>query len=418
MTIAGVVHTRRRTDTGAVVVASEAPDAADTEKKRVLVVGAGIAGLAAALRLHRQGWDVVLVERAPARRSSGYLVNLHGPGYDAAERLGLVPALAPRDIGFFTSIMVHADGREKFRLPAAVAEAAVGDRALSIFRGDLESALYDAVAGHAEIRFGTTVHTVTQNADEVDATLSDGTHIRADLLIGADGVHSRIRELVFGPETGYLVDLGHMVGAFPLEAPPEHVPEGAGTTFIGPGRTAAVMNLGPRRSSTFFAYRCADTRADLELGAAAALTRSFADLGGGVAAALHQLEADPAGAYFDSVGQVVMDRWSDGRIVLLGDAAWCVTVFAGYGAALALDGADRLGSALADHGENIPGALGTWEASLRGEVGKRQTLARRGMSRFAPPTRAHVLAGELMLRAIGLPGLRTLVQRSIQRANN
>ncbi|WP_280419019.1 FAD-dependent oxidoreductase [Nocardia carnea] len=400
------------------MAAIQAPDAADTKKKRALVVGAGIAGLAAALRLHRQGWEVVVVERAPARRSSGYLVNLHGPGYDATERLGLVPALAPHDIGFFTSIMVHADGREKFRLPAAVAEAAVGTRALSIFRGDLESALYDAVAEHADIRFGTTVHAVTQNAQAVDATLGDGSRIRADLLIGADGVHSRIRELVFGPEAEYLVDLGHMVGAFPLEAAPEHVPDGAGTTFIGPGRTAGVMNLGPQRSSTFFTYRCPDTRAELDRGPAAALTQSFGDLGGGVTEALHQLETDPGGAYFDSVGQVVMDRWSDGRIVLLGDAAWCVTVFAGYGAALALDGADRLGSALAEHSEDIPGALAAWESSLRPEVGKRQDLARKGISRFAPATRAQVWAGELMLRAIGLPGIRSLVQRAIRRANN
>ncbi|MFI5716558.1 FAD-dependent oxidoreductase [Nocardia sp. NPDC051750] len=396
---------------------NRARTAAETGKTQVLVVGAGIAGLAAALRMSRQGRDVVVVERAPSRRSSGYLVNLHGPGYDAAERLGLLPALTPHDIGFFTSILVHADGREKFRLPAAVAQAAVGNRALTLFRGDLESALYHAVAEHADIRFGTTVQALTQNADAVDATLSDGTHIRAELLIGADGVHSRIRELVFGPESGYLVDLGHMVGAFPLESAPEHVPEGAGTTFIGPGRTAAVMNLGPKRSSAFFTYRCAETTTELSHGPAPALTEAFGDLGRGVAEALHQLDADPAGAYFDSVGQIVMDRWSEGRVVLLGDAAWCVTVFAGYGAALALDGADRLGEALATK-DDIPRALTAWEASLRPEVGKRQTLARKGMSRFAPSTRAQVRAGELMLRAIQLPGIRTLVQRSIQRANN
>src|SRR4051794_14170604 len=137
--------------------------------KRVVIVGAGIAGLAAALRMHREGWDVVVLERAPTRRSSGYLLNLHGPGYDAAERLGLVPALAPCDIGFFTSVLVHADGREKFTVPAAVAQAAVGDRALSLFRGDLESALYEAVAEHIDIRFGTTVRAVTQEPGAVEA---------------------------------------------------------------------------------------------------------------------------------------------------------------------------------------------------------------------------------------------------------
>jgi 2-polyprenyl-6-methoxyphenol hydroxylase-like FAD-dependent oxidoreductase len=391
---------------------------AETSGRRATVVGAGIAGLAAALRLRQQGWDVVVVERAPSRRSSGYLVNLYGPGYAAAERLGLVPALTPRDIRFFTSVLVHADGREKFRIPATVTEAAVGNRALRLFRGDLESALYDAVADLVDIRFGTTVQAVTQTPGEVVVTLSDDTHLRAELLVGADGVHSRVRELVFGAEPEYFVDLGHMVGAFPLETVPEQIPGGIGTTFIGPGRTAAVMNLGPERSSAFFTYRCPDTGTELALGAAPALTRAFGDLGGGVADALHQLEADPATAYFDSVGQIVMDRWSHDRVVLLGDAAWCVTVFAGYGAALALDGADQLGTALAAHGDDIPTALDTWESALRPEVHKRQALARKGISRFAPPSRAHVWAGELMLRAIQLPGIRGLVRRSIQRANN
>ncbi|MFC4374239.1 FAD-dependent oxidoreductase [Nocardia halotolerans] len=399
-------------------IENAARDAAGTEPKRVLIVGAGIAGLAAALRMHRHGWDVVVVERAQSRRSSGYLVNLHGPGYDAAERLGLLPTLTPRDIGFFTSILVHADGSEKFAIPAAVAQAAVGNRALSLFRGDLESALYDAVADLADIRFGTTVQAVAQDAGEVVVTLSDGTRMQAELLIGADGVHSRVRELVFGPEADYLVDLGHMVGAFPLEQVPEQVPEGAGTTFLGPRRTAAVMNLGPGRSSTFFAYRSPDPATELALGPTPALTRAFGDLGRGVADALRQLGADPASAYFDSVGQVVMDRWSHGRVVLLGDAAWCVTVFAGYGAALALEGADRLGAAVAAHGDDISTALDAWETSLRPEVRKRQALARKGISRFAPPSRAHVWAGELMLRAIGLPGIRGLVRRAIQRANN
>ncbi|MBP2184492.1 FAD-dependent oxidoreductase [Amycolatopsis magusensis] len=381
---------------------------------RVVVAGAGIAGLAAALRLHRAGRDVLVVERAPGRRSSGYMVNLLGVGYDAAEELGLLPALAARDLGAFTSILVKADGREKFTVPAAVAQAAVGPRMLTVFRGDLESVLYEEVRSAVEIRFGTTVREFTQDADEVRISLSDGTSERADLLVGADGLHSGVRGLLFGTDSR--VDLRHMVGAFPLDRVPADVPEGAGTTFIGVGRTAAVINLGPDRSSAFFTYRTGDPEAELALGPAAALSRAFGDLGGGVPDALRQLEAAPAGAYFDSVCQVVQEEWSRGRVVLLGDSAWCVTLFAGYGAALALAGADRLGSFLDQHAD-VPTALAGWEASLRPEVSKRQALARKGISQFAPSGKAEIWGREVMMRAIRLPGVSGLIRRSIERAN-
>jgi 2-polyprenyl-6-methoxyphenol hydroxylase-like FAD-dependent oxidoreductase len=376
------------------------------------VVGAGIAGLAAALRLHRAGWRAVVVERAPARRSSGYMLNLIGSGYDALERLSLLPALAERDLGAFTSVLVRADGSAKFTVPQAIVEAAQGMRAMSVFRGDLESVLFAAVADTAEFRFGTTVTAVAQDRDGVTATFSNGSTERADLLIGADGLHSGVRRLVFGEESDFRVDLDHMVGAFPLRRVPPGLAEGSGTTFIGPHRTAAVINLGPGRSSAFFAYRGPAT--DLEQGPAAALGEAFGDLGGGVPDALAQLREDPRGAYFDSVSQIRMDSWSEGRVVLLGDAAWCVTLFAGYGAGLALSGADALGDAL-EH-DDLPAALATWEAQLRPEVAKRQALARTGIARFAPPTRFHVWMSDMSMRAIALPGVSRLIQRSIEKA--
>jgi 2-polyprenyl-6-methoxyphenol hydroxylase-like FAD-dependent oxidoreductase len=378
-----------------------------------IVVGAGIAGLAAALRLHRAGWRAVVVERAPERRSSGYMLNLIGGGYDAVERLGLLPALAKRDLGAFTSVLVRADGSAKFTVPQAIVEAAQGARAMSVFRGDLESVLFEAVADTAEFRFGTTVAAIAQDGDGVTATFSDGSTERADLLIGADGLHSGVRRLVFGEESLFRVDLDHMVGAFPLRRVPSGLAEGSGSTFIGPHRTAAVLNLGPDRSSAFFTYRSADTEADLARGPVA-LSEAFGDLGGGVPDALAQLWEDPDSAYFDSVSQIRMDSWSRGRVVLLGDAAWCVTLFAGYGAGLALSGAEALGEALEQN--DVPVALAAWESRLRPEVEKRQALARTGIARFAPPTRFHVWMSDMTMRAVTLPGVSRLIQRSIAKA--
>ncbi|MFG3705849.1 FAD-dependent oxidoreductase [Micromonospora sp. NPDC047670] len=382
--------------------------------KRVVIVGAGIAGLATALRLGRDGWRTVVVERATGRRSSGYLVNLLGPGYDAAEHLGLLPALSARQLGLFTTVLVRADGRPKFTVPSAIAEAALGERTMSVFRGDLETELYEAVRDRTEFRFGTTVESIEQNADRVRLVLSDGTTEDADLLVGADGVHSATRTDVFGG--GFRVDLPYVVAAFPLAHPVAGVPESSATTFIGPGRTAAIINLGSQRSAAFFTYRCADPGSDLGRGPVAALDAMFGDLGAGVPDALRHLEKDPSDAYFDAVSQVVMPRWSTGRIVLLGDSAWCVTLFAGNGAALALAGADRLGAALQRHDDNIPAALAEWEAGLRPEVSKRQSLARRGMQQYAPPSRFHVWMSDVTIRAITLPGIRGLVRRGIERS--
>jgi 2-polyprenyl-6-methoxyphenol hydroxylase-like FAD-dependent oxidoreductase len=109
-----------------------------------------------------------------------------------------------------------------------------------------------------------------------------------------------------------------------------------------------------------------------------------------------------------------MDSWSRGRVVLLGDAAWCVTLFAGYGAGLALSGAEALGEALEQN--DVPVALAAWESRLRPEVEKRQALARTGIARFAPPTRFHVWMSDMTMRAVTLPGVSRLIQRSIAKA--
>ena len=381
---------------------------------RIVIAGAGIAGLATALRLHRDGHRVLVVERAPARRTGGYLVNLLGVGFDAADELGLVPALRTRDQGVFTSLLVRADGSTKLTMPAALAEQSLGSRALTVFRGDLEAALHDALDGAVEIRFGTTV-TGADEADGLRVTLSDGTVHDADLLVGADGLHSRVRDLAFGPAPEFVRDLQHAVAAFPLDAAPEGLPVQTASTFIDVGRTAAVFRPREHAPSAFFTYRTATAEADAAGSPADALAAHFGDLTGPV----HEAIRGAAGAedgYFDSASQVVMDAWSSGRIVLVGDAAWCVSLFAGHGAGLALAGADRLGRALSEHPEDIRAALEAWEAGLRPEVAQRQRQARAGMARFAPPSRLHLGVQDLMIRALTAPLVGPALLRLMSRA--
>ena len=385
--------------------------------RKAVIIGAGIAGLAAALRLHQAGWKSQVVERAPARRTGGYAVTFSGLGYDAAERMGILPGLAARHITPDEMTYIRADGRLRFSVPGRTVRAMLGDRALNVLRGDIEDVLYARVRDHAEIRFGVTVQAVAQHGDRVTATLSDGTTVTADLLVGADGLHSATRALTFGPERDYRLDLDHMAGVYLMRRPPECVPPGVTATLTASGRTLAIVSLGgddggASRAAAFFGYRTGDVARDLADGPHVALPRVYGDLGWAAPEALAGL-ATAESVYFDTIGQVILPRWSTGRVVLLGDAAWCVTLFAGYGSSLAVAGADRLGAHLG-HADDVPAALAAWEAELRPEALKKQRLGRRVKGLYAPADPFRLWLRDAPLRLSTWPPVSRLLQHRLQ----
>lgn len=358
--------------------------------RRVVIVGAGIAGLS----VRHGGWDVLVVERAPGLRGGGYMIGFLGVGYDAAERLGLMAALertqpAPADL-----VYVDHNGRERTVLPAAAQQALLGPRTLSLLRGDLEAVLHDAVRDSVEIRFATTVEAIDQDAEGVTVRLSDGRQERADLLIGADGAHSTVRALVFGPEERYRLDFGHSVATYLLEQAPATVPSSATVSMDLIGRSVGVYRVRQGRAAAFFAFRGTHPAAD----AVAVLRREFGDLGWVVPDLLRGLDGAES-IYFDRICQIRMDRWSTGRVVLLGDAAWCVSLFAGYGSSLAVGGAELLGDALDATPADIPAALAAWERRLRPTVLQKQRQGRRARALFVTP---NALALRLRLLALRL----------------
>ncbi|MEY9212513.1 FAD-dependent monooxygenase [Thermobifida halotolerans] len=383
------------------------------QRKKAVIVGAGIAGLATALRLHRAGWRTVVVERAPERRTGGYGVTFAGLGYDAAERMGVLPALTERRIIPDALVYVKPTGETAFTVPGPTVRAMTAERSLTLLRGDIEDVLHAAVREHADIRFGTVVEDIAANALQVRATLSDGSTETADLLVGADGLHSATRARVFGPESDFRRDLGHVVGVLMLDRRPDAAPAGATASMTDRGRTLAVIDLGHGRSAAFFGYRAADPAADLAEGPHRALRRVYGDAGWVAPEILARLDETDA-VYFDTVSQMVVDRWSSGRVVLLGDAAWCVTLFAGYGSALAVGGADLLGAALERHGDDIGAALAEWEAGLRPEVERKQRLGRRVKGLYAPPDRFRLWLRDLPLRTASWPPVGRMLRRRLQ----
>ncbi|WP_030911144.1 FAD-dependent monooxygenase [Streptosporangium amethystogenes] len=375
---------------------------------RAIIIGAGIAGLATALRLHQIGWDSLIVERAPQRRGGGYAVTFGGIGYDAAERMGILDELRAKAFDTTELIYYKKDGSRRFALDRATIAATTGPRSITILRGDLESVLYEKVKGHTEIRFGATLTAIDQDSRAVRVTLDDGSIEEADLLIGADGLHSATRALVFGPEEDFLLDLEHKVAVYMLDHRPATIAPGATGTLSSNGRTAAVISVGDGRNVAFFGYRTDHARPGED--AATQLERVYGDLGWVIPEALAGL-ARADSVYFDTISQVVAPRWSSGRVVLVGDAAWCVTLFAGYGSALAVGGADGLGTELAAHPGDIPAALIVWEAAIRPEAERKQQIGRRVKGVYAPANPLLLWLSLLPLRLASLPPVRRYMTR-------
>lgn len=382
-------------------------------KKKAIIVGAGIAGLAAAVRLGQAGWTSLVVEKAPARREGGYAVTFSGIGYDAAERMGVLPQLIERQIVPDALHYIKPSGARHFTVPGDVVRAMIGERSLNLMRGDIENVLYQRVVDDAEIRFATSIEAVTQTGDGVHVTFSDGSAESADLLIGADGLHSTTRALAFGPESRYRVDLQHMVGVFTLDKLPEGVEAGATESLTATGRTLAIVDNGNGRATAFFGYRTDQADSELADGPQAALPRAYGDMGWAAPEVLQQLKTSKS-VYFDTISQMVVDSWSKGRVVLLGDAAWCVTLFAGFGSSLAVAGADQLGTALEACPNDIETALARWETALRPEAEKKQKLGRRVKGLYAPKGRAGLWLRDLPLRTAALAPMRALLKRRLQ----
>jgi 2-polyprenyl-6-methoxyphenol hydroxylase-like FAD-dependent oxidoreductase len=308
---------------------------------------------------------------------------------------------------------VDGDGRERLAIGGPALDRLVGERRFNLLRGDIERALFERVRGEVEVRFGASVESLEERRDGVGVRLGDGAEIGCDLVVGADGLHSKLRALRFGPEERFVCPLGARVAAFLLgRAEFPGAEPGTSYSLTEVGRAAALASVGEDRLVAFFIWR---RTGQPRLGTPEEeLRRAFAGAGWHVPALLDRLPGTHD-LYFDEVAQVVMPRWRDGRAVLLGDAAFAVSLIAGKGATLAMAGAVVLADALADRPGATDEALAAYEARLRPWAEAAQRMARRNARLFTPANRFQLLVREAVLRLAALPFLAPLIKRLLNR---
>ncbi|MFB9446810.1 FAD-dependent monooxygenase [Dactylosporangium vinaceum] len=345
---------------------------------RVLVAGASIAGPALAHWLHRRGAAVTVVERSPALRPGGQAVDARGVAKDAIARMGLDAAVRAARTETAGAHTVDVDGNvlATFRAEDDGGDGYIAD--IEILRGDLSRVLYDDTRDGVEYVFGDRIAELTQDADGVDVAFAGGDRRRFDLVIGADGLHSALRAMVFGPHEQFVRHLG-LVLAF-YSVPNEY---GLDRWLIEcqhkeSGRTALLRPIqDATRAMAMFSFPAPTFDVDhRDVEAQKRLLRErMAGFGWRAPQLLAHLDDTPD-FYLDQVAQVVMDRWSDGRVGLFGDAAFSSSPMSGQGTGLALVGAYLLAGDLAAAGWDPQAGFAAFEARMRPFVEANQEIGR------------------------------------------
>lgn len=378
---------------------------------KVIICGAGIAGLALARGLLGHDVEVVVVERSSRPRQQGYMIDFFGPGVDGAAELGVLEELRGRGYAIDRVSWYDRSGRRTSTMRYDRFSAAARGKLISLLRPDVEQVLRHSIEGEVEIRWGAAVTHVRQSSDHVQVDLSDGSAVEADLLVGADGIHSRVREAVFGPEERFLRPLGFHTAAWVFTDPV--VRERIGTQWVMTDTLDAqvgLYGLSGAGVAGFGVHRAPEVA--LPADPRAAVREAYGGLGWVVPQVLEHCPPGPE-MYYDVVAQVEVPRWVDRRVVLLGDACQAVSLIGGQGASLAVAAGCLLARLLVTPGADLATALESYEQRWRPVAESKQETARRGVHWFLPSNRRTQLVRRAVTGLSGLPGVSRLIVNSL-----
>ncbi|GII34409.1 FAD-dependent monooxygenase [Planotetraspora mira] len=377
----------------------------------VLISGASVAGPTLAFWLREHGFTPTVVERAPSLREGGYKIDIRGAALDVVGRMGLLEEVRRRSTDMQVARFVDVNGKQMATMSAQLFGGREGDD-VEVMRGDLAEILHEATKDDVEYIFGDSITALEERPDGVHVTFENGPARTFDLVVGADGLHSNVRALAFGEESRFIHDLGHHISIFTV---PNH---------LGLDRTE-MMHPAPGRSVGMYSTRQSTDAKAMFLFTSPAdpydrrdvteqkklLAKTFADQGWDVPRLLDSMWDSPD-FYFDSMSQVRMDRWSSGRVVLVGDAAYGPSPASGQGTSLSLVGAYILAGSLAAAAGDHAAGFAAYENDMRPFVEENQKLAANNLKGMVLKSAGQIRFQMGMLRLMPhLPGKDRMIKR-------
>jgi 2-polyprenyl-6-methoxyphenol hydroxylase-like FAD-dependent oxidoreductase len=371
---------------------------------RIVINGAGIAGPTLAYWLRKSGHEVLLVEESPELRRGGYIIDFWGAGYGIAEKMGLLPRV--KELGYQMKEVRYVDrqGQRCGGFPVDVFRRMTHGRFTDIARSDLAAAIYHSLDEKVESIFGDSIAEIKGTGHSVQVSFEHAAAREVDLVIGADGLHSRVRELVFGPTTKFEVSLGYHVAAFEIAGyrpRDELIAVNCGV----PGKQITRLSIRDDTTLFLFVFRDEDMPADGQANDAArksTLRKVFADVGWECPRILEAIK-DASDIYFDRVSQIRMDRWTKKRTALIGDAAACVSLLAGEGTGLAMAEAYVLAGELHGCGGDHIAAFARYQERMMPFLKRKQESAVKFASSFAPKSAFGITFRNHVTRLLRIP---------------